>query len=159
MQIELVNAVFNALAIDIKSNNFVMLIKRKDTNGQVPIWIGHFEAWSIAVALAGIKSPRPQTHDLLLDVIHAIGAALEKIVITGIRESTYFALLYITKGIETYVVDSRPSDAVALALREGCPIELSADIYSFNLDSPSTPEEKQLSQQIRQIDPNELLGM
>lgn len=159
MPIQLVSGAFGALALDTKSNSFVMLIKRRDTNTQIPIWIGHFEAWSIAIALAGIKPPRPQTHDLLLDVIHATGARLEKVVITGIRESTYFALLYITKDIETYVVDSRPSDAVALALREECPIELSADIDSFNFDSPSTPEEEQLAQQIRPINPNELLGI
>jgi len=150
---------FAYLGIDVKTNDFVMVLRRKDNNRQLPIWIGNAEAFSIALALSGIKPPRPLTHDLIVDILTALGANLSKVVITGIRDNTYYALLHIDRGeAETYIVDARPSDSIALALRTKCQIIISDDMDTYDLEIPETQVEKELSQRIRKIEPQEMIG-
>jgi len=155
----MIEAKFDALAIDLKTNDYVILIKCSNDYSVVPIWIGNAEAFSIAIALEGIKPPRPLTHDLTKDIITAMGGKLTRVVITGIRENTYYALLHIQRGeIEEYVIDSRPSDAIALALRTECQIFISGEIASYDLDNPTDDVSIRLSDRIRKIEPEEMLG-
>ena len=150
---------FAYLATDVKNNEFVMVLRRNDNKRVLPIWIGSSEAFAIALAISGITPPRPLTHDLLLDVVTALGAKLSRVVISGLKESTFYALLHIERGeVETYVVDARPSDSVALALRAKCGIILSEEIETFDLEMPETELEKQLAERIRKIDPESMIG-
>jgi len=114
------------LAFDIKANTPVIVLEvGKDRI--VPIWIGIAEARAIAMALAGLKPVRPMSHDLMKEIIDGLDAKLERVVITGIREDIYYALLHINQQDRTIVVDARPSDSIALALRTNSPIFVSKD--------------------------------
>ncbi|OQX88544.1 MAG: hypothetical protein B6D65_05785 [candidate division Zixibacteria bacterium 4484_93] len=114
------------LAFDIKANTPVIVLEvGKDRI--VPIWIGVAEARAIAMALAGLKPVRPMSHDLMKEIVDGLDAKLERVVITGIREDIYYALLHINQQDRTIVVDARPSDSIALALRTSSPIFVSKD--------------------------------
>ncbi len=147
------------LAVDERTQSPILILKDKEEKRVLPIWIGSSEAFAIALAISGITPPRPLTHDLLLDVVTALGAKLSRVVISGLKESTFYALLHIERGeVETYVVDARPSDSVALALRAKCGIILSEEIETFDLEMPETELEKQLAERIRKIDPESMIG-
>lgn len=151
---------FGYLGLDVKSNDFVMVLKRTDNGLHLPIWIGNSEAFAIAIVLAGIKPPRPQTHDLMNDIITSMGGKVSRIIVTGLKDSTYFALIHIDRGdVETYIIDARPSDSVALALRTKCDILINDEISCFDFDFPENDFEKELSERIKPIDPNEMLGI
>lgn len=155
----MVEVEFEYLSIDVKTNDFVIILRRRDNGRQLPIWIGSAEAFSIAIAMVGIEPPRPMTHDLLIDVVTALGAKLARVVISGLRDSTFYALLHIERGdVETYVVDARPSDSIALALRAKCDIIMSDDIETFNLEFPDNETEKELSERLRKVEPQEMIG-
>ncbi len=111
------------LAVDPYSNvPFVLLKGKVDKEKAVPIWIGLMEASSIATKLENIKLERPMTHDLMTNVMSELGGLLESVEITDLKNNTYFAFLVVKKGSKTIRIDSRPSDAIALALRAGAPV-------------------------------------
>ncbi len=114
------------------SNNPIVLLRERDGDRYLPIWIGAPEASAIAFAQQGVVPPRPLTHDLLKDVIEAVGRRLEEVRIVAVKDNVYFAELVFDGGL---TVSSRTSDAIALALRVGCPI-VSADQV---LDSGGVP--------------------
>ena len=150
---------FAYLGIDVKTNDFVVVLERSDNRRQLPIWIGNAEAFAIALVSAGIMPPRPMTHDLLLDVITALGAKLARVVISGLKEKTFYALLHIERGeTETYVIDARPSDSIALALRAKCEILMADDIETFDIEFPESDVEKELANRIRKVEPQEMIG-
>nr|WP_174257944.1 bifunctional nuclease family protein [Phytoactinopolyspora alkaliphila] len=101
------------------SNQPIVLLREVGGQRCLPIWIGAVEATAIAFAQQGVVPPRPLTHDLFKDVLEAVGASLEQVRITEVRDGTYYAELVLSGGIE---VSSRPSDSIALALRTGTPI-------------------------------------
>ena len=116
----------SAVRVDLQTNTPVLLLTETDGAGRtLPIFIGAPEATAIAFAIQGVATPRPLTHDLLRDVIAALAAELERIVITELRDATYFAELHLRRGEEAITVSSRPSDAVALAVRMSCPLYVS----------------------------------
>ncbi|MGH8773816.1 MAG: bifunctional nuclease family protein [Jiangellaceae bacterium] len=102
--------------VEMPSNQPIVLLREVDGERYLPIWIGAVEATAIAFAQQGVTPARPMTHDLFKDVLDAIGAKLEQVRITEIKDSTYYAELVFTGGIR---VSSRPSDSIALALRTG----------------------------------------
>lgn len=110
------------LLFDPRSNMYILLLKQTEGNETLPIWIGKPEADSIALALGKVATPRPLTHDLITNVVDALGVRVAKIVITQILDNTYYSLIYLADGNREIPVDSRPSDAVAVALRSGAPI-------------------------------------
>ena len=119
----------SAVRVDLQSNTPVLLLTEADGLGRtLPIFIGAPEATAIAFAIQGVATPRPMTHDLLRDVVEALGASLERIVITELRSATYFAELQLKRGSGTLNVSSRPSDAVALAVRTGSPLFVADDL-------------------------------
>lgn len=112
----------DGLLFDPRSNMYILLLKEIDGNGTLPIWIGKPEADSIALALGGIVTPRPLTHDLIKNITGALKLKVVKIVITEILDNTYYAFIHIGDGKKEVPVDSRPSDAIAVALRTNAPI-------------------------------------
>ncbi|MCR4401234.1 MAG: bifunctional nuclease family protein [Firmicutes bacterium] len=114
-----------------ESSSFSMLLTDADQRVILPIGIGPFEAQSIAIAVQGEEPPRPLTHDLLKTVCEDLGATVEKVVITDAREGVFFAEIHLYQDGKSLVLDSRPSDAVALAVRCGCPILMSPKLVEF----------------------------
>lgn len=109
--------------VEIPDNTPVMLLREQgDRQRLLPILIGNPEASSIHLALGGVVSPRPLTHDLFVEVLQTLGITVDRVVITDIREHTYYATLYLQTADGMKLVSSRPSDAVALATRTGSPI-------------------------------------
>ncbi len=117
---------------------YALILKEVSGPRRLPIIIGAFEAQSIALEMEGIKPPRPLTHDLLKSVIDALGAGLSDVLISELREGTFYAKL----TIDSQEVDSRPSDAIALAVRYGVPIFVSDDVMREASFVPQNEEEE-----------------
>ncbi|MFO7952061.1 MAG: bifunctional nuclease family protein [Bacillota bacterium] len=117
-----------------QGGNFLVLLMDNDEKKVLPISIGPLEAQAIALVLQGETPPRPLTHDLLKSVCENLGGTMEKIVVTDIMESTFYAEIYLQQSNETIVVDSRPSDAIALALRFEAPIYMATKLVEFTYD-------------------------
>lgn len=118
----LVRMKVEGLLFDPRSSMYILLLKEVEGSNTLPIWIGKPEADSIALALGGVMTPRPLTHDLVKNIIGGLKVKLTRIVITEILDNTYYALIYISDGKKEVQIDSRPSDAVAIALRLNAPI-------------------------------------
>ena len=114
--------------VELPSNQPIVLLREQDGSRYLPIWIGNSEATAIATALEGVNPPRPLTHDLMRSVIDAVGALATKVVITEMRDAIFFADLSLDVSGETVRVSSRPSDAIALAVRTGTPVFASPDV-------------------------------
>lgn len=111
-----------SLGLDKSSNTPVVILKEKDGEGVLPIWIGPGEASAIAMKLAGIDFSRPLTHDLMTTVVEGLGGELVRVLITKVVDNTYYASLIFRQNEEVVSIDSRPSDSIALALRADAPI-------------------------------------
>lgn len=105
------------LALDPGRNDPVVILRDLDNRHQIPIWIGQVEAIAIATQLQGVKHPRPMTHDLLKNALEGLGCRIVRVEINDLRNNTFYARLVVTRGGEEVAIDSRPSDAIALALR------------------------------------------
>lgn len=110
------------LLIDPTTNSPVVLLKDVSSDSMLPIWVGPYEANSIASEIEKMASQRPMTHDLLRNVIRQMGGEVSRVVVTDLRDSTFFAVIEIVANGDTVLIDARPSDAIALALRVDCPI-------------------------------------
>jgi bifunctional DNase/RNase len=110
------------LMVDPITNMPIIILRDKDGQRVLPIWVGVFEANAIALQMENVTTPRPMTHDLLKNVICDLKADIQKIVVSDLRENTFYALIYLTVNGEPVAVDARPSDAIALALRAQAPI-------------------------------------
>lgn len=119
----MIELILNKIKIDETRNEQVIIFREKDGTRFLPVVIGIAEVNAIKMKLSGIKPPRPLTHDLLLNIIGELGSKLERVVIDKLQHNTFYAKLVIKKTAGTEViVDARPSDSVALALRAGAPI-------------------------------------
>jgi bifunctional DNase/RNase len=116
------------LALDPLSNMPIIILKDEEDKRSLPIWVGIFEANAIALELEKIATPRPMTHDLIKNILETIEARVLKVVVTDLKENTFFAALHLQIGETEYTVDSRPSDAIALALRVAAPIFVEEDV-------------------------------
>ena len=110
------------LTLDPATNTPIVILKDSDNKVNLPIWIGLLEATAIATELEGIKMARPMTHDLLRNLIGELGGTVESVEITDLRENTYYAVIHISVAGSARAIDSRPSDAISLALRVKSPI-------------------------------------
>jgi uncharacterized protein len=119
MQIEMT---IKGLMVDPITNMPIIILRDKDGQRVLPIWVGVFEANAIALQMENVATPRPMTHDLLKNVISDLKADIQKIVVSDLRENTFYALIYLLVNGEPVAVDARPSDAIALALRAQAPI-------------------------------------
>jgi hypothetical protein len=110
------------LGLDRSTNAPVVILREKGGARILPIWIGPAEASAIAMEMQGMKAPRPMTHDLLKQVVTGLGAELRRLVIADVRDNTYYAELHLARGgDDRFLIDSRPSDGIALALRLRAP--------------------------------------
>ena len=117
------------LALDPLSNMPIIILKDEEDKRSLPIWVGIFEANAIALELEKIATPRPMTHDLIKNILETIEARVVKVVVTDLKENTFYAVLHLLIGETEYTVDSRPSDAIALALRVGATIFVDEDVF------------------------------
>jgi uncharacterized protein len=129
------------LMMDPATNMPIVVLKDIGSDTVMPIWVGIFEANAIAIEIEKVAAPRPMTHDLTRNLMRHMHGELEKIVITELRDSTFFATLWIRQDGELMTLDARPSDAIALALRADCPIFVSEQVLqSAKLDMSGPPE-------------------
>jgi bifunctional DNase/RNase len=118
----MVEMTIDSIRVSLMNSQRVVILKEKGTNRYLPIWIGPAEADAIAIKLQNVELSRPLTHDLLQSVISTLGASVRYIVVSGLKEDTFYARLALSiDGVELDI-DSRPSDALALAVRVGVPI-------------------------------------
>jgi bifunctional DNase/RNase len=117
-----------ALALDPLSNMPIIILRDEEEKRSLPIWVGIFEANAIALELEKIATPRPMTHDLIKNILESLDARVSKIVVNDLRENTFFATIHLQVGESDIAVDSRPSDAIALALRVAAPIFVDEEV-------------------------------
>ncbi len=130
----------SALAMDPTLNSPMVILKEKDGDRMLPIWIGLLEAGAIAAKLEGIDLSRPMTHDLFMSVVHDLGGQITRIVVNDLVQSTFYATICMTAGEKEYAFDSRPSDSIALALRADAPIFVDSAVIekSRKIDLPGS---------------------
>jgi bifunctional DNase/RNase len=147
------------LMIDPVSNMPIIILKNSDGDSVLPIWVGIFEANAIAMQLESVVSPRPMTHDLLKNVIDELKAKVRRIVITDLKDNTFFALIHIDRNGESLKIDARPSDAMALALRASAPIFVEQQVLEKSEGSGEdgdSDETERLRRWLETVDPEEL---
>ncbi|TAJ07120.1 MAG: bifunctional nuclease family protein [Nitrospirae bacterium] len=116
------------LTFDPYSNTFVVILRDEHNVDMLPIWVGKSEASAISFALEGVAAPRPMTHDLMKAVLDAAGAKVISVVVTDLKDNTYYARVHLMSEDSEYSIDARPSDAIALALRADAPIFAKEDV-------------------------------
>jgi len=134
--------------MDPNSGTPIIILKDVQSDTMLPIWVGAYEANAIALEIEKIAPPRPMTHDLLRNLIVQLGVHVERVVVTSLRDNTFFAVIEMRNSEgNRMVLDSRPSDAIALALRADCPIYVDMEVIkaSRNTVPPDDVEESELS--------------
>jgi uncharacterized protein len=150
----------SGLARDPRDNP-VVLLQSLEGEEVLPIWIGHAEGMAIELQIKGEKFERPLTHDLLRAAIEGLGATLVKVAVTELRENTFFAKVYLQKDSEVIVIDARPSDSVALALKFDAPIFVALDVFSSHKRSlesegpPGPDPDDELRRYLKDLDPGD----
>ena len=131
-----------ALMMDPNSGTPIIILKDVNSETMLPIWVGAYEANAIALEIEKIAPPRPMTHDLLRNLIVELGLKVERVVVTSLRDNTFYAVIELSAGNgDPMRLDSRPSDAIALALRADCPIFVDLEVIQASRNSISTEEE------------------
>ena len=138
------------LALDPVSNMPIIILRDEEEKRSLPIWVGIFEANAIALELEKITTPRPMTHDLIKNILESVDAKVEKIVVNDLRDNTFFALIHLRLGEEEITVDSRPSDAIALALRAGAPIFVEEDVVRRAKSVEVAPKESDDQEKLKE---------
>jgi len=116
------------LMVDPSTNMPIVLLKDPQSEALLPIWVGLYEANAIALEVEKSQTPRPLTHDLLKNLIHGLNAHVQRVVVTELKDDTFYAVIWMEQNGEVVALDSRPSDAIALALRTDCPIFVDEDV-------------------------------
>lgn len=156
MQIEMT---IKGLMVDPDTNMPIVILRDKEGQRVLPIWVGLFEANAIALQIENVSTPRPMTHDLLRNVISDLRATVQKIVVCDLQENTFYALIYLALNGETVAIDARPSDAIALALRTKAPIFVEDTVIdnakTVNVTSDKNDAER-LHKWLESLDPEDL---
>jgi bifunctional DNase/RNase len=125
VELEDIEVQIRGLMLDPVTNMPIVVLKDVASELVLPIWVGVFEANAIALELEKTATPRPMTHDLLRHIARGLGAVVAKVVVSDLREDTFYATVWLDQAGEQVTIDARPSDAIALALRADCPIYVS----------------------------------
>ena len=148
----MIGTVVHSIRVSLMSHHRVVLLKEADVDRYLPIWIGPFEADAIAMALQNVQPPRPMTHDLLKAVVQELGATVSHILINALTDNTFHGRIVMDLAGRHLEIDSRPSDAIALAVRCAVPIYVAEDVMaqasivpSPELEHVSPEEEERLS--------------
>jgi bifunctional DNase/RNase len=130
------------LSVDPITNMPIIVLRETGGERVLPIWVGVFEANAIALQIESVQTPRPMTHDLLKSVIDELGGRLDRIVVSELKDNTFYATLRLRSQRGSLTVDARPSDAIALALRSGARIFVEEAVIQSarSLEEPSTPD-------------------
>ncbi|MDA0815829.1 MAG: bifunctional nuclease family protein [Chloroflexi bacterium] len=135
--------VIDSIRLGLRHYRRVVVLKERDADRYITIWIGSDAADSIALKLQDVSVPRPQSHDLMLTLVHDLGGTLKQVTVNDLRDDTFFATLHVEVDGREIEVDSRPSDAIALAVRAGAPIYVSEEVLDragIVLDEDDEPE-------------------
>lgn len=155
----LIEMTIKGLMVDPITNMPIVILKDKDGERVLPIWVGIFEANAIALQIENVATPRPMTHDLLRNVIADLDGAVDRVVVSDLKENTFFAIIHLTVKGERVVVDARPSDAIALALRTRAPILVEETVIdnAKTVDFASEAADgERLQQWLESLDPEEM---
>ena len=133
-----------ALMMDPNSGTPIIILKDVQSDTMLPIWVGAYEANAIALEIEKIAPPRPMTHDLLRNLITEMGVQVDRVVVTSLRDNTFFAVIEMRNSEgNRMVLDSRPSDAIALALRADCPIFVDMEVIKASRNTLPTDESEE----------------
>jgi bifunctional DNase/RNase len=131
------------LMMDPSSGTPIIILKDVNSETMLPIWVGAYEANAIALEIEKISPQRPMTHDLLRNVILEMGANVERVVVTELRDNTFFAMIIMKdRAGDSVMIDARPSDAIALALRVDCPIFVNEEVIRASRNTVTSAEEE-----------------
>ena len=128
------------LVMDPSTSMPIVILKDLKSDIVLPIWVGLYEANAIALEIEKTTTPRPMTHDLARNLIGGLNASVQKVVVSELRNDTFYAVIWLQQDGETVTVDARPSDAIALALRCDCPIYVSEDVLRVAKMAPTSAE-------------------
>lgn len=150
------------LMMDPLTNSPIVVLQDTSSDTLLPIWVGIFEANAIALQIEKVDTPRPMTHDLIKQMLNHLDAQVTKIVVTELRDNTFYAMIFLDVAGKTVTVDSRPSDAIALALRTDSPIFVTDDVITKSASTAtttlaaerSTPEE--IKQWLENLNPADM---
>lgn len=137
------------LMMDPSTNMPIVVLKDTHSDAVMLIWVGIFEANAIALEIEKMSSPRPMTHDLTRNIVRYMNGGLERVVITELKDDTFYAVLWLQQGAESIAVDARPSDAIALALRADCPIFVDDKVMESAKLNTAGPPEGPTAEQLR----------
>lgn len=154
----MIKVTVNGLAIDTGSNSPVMLLKEVGGNRVLPIWIGPNEAVAIAMVLTGTPSKRPMTHDLMKMIINGLGGTVTKVIVSELKDQTFYAQIHLQQDDSVVSVDARPSDSIALALRVNAAIYVAPQVFETSLSvegASSEDKAKELRERLRKINPED----
>ena len=136
------------LMVDPITNTPIVVLKDLSGNSILPIWVGIYEANAIALEIEKVSTPRPMTHDLIKILLQGLDTGIRKVVVSELRDDTFYAVIWLDKNGELISVDSRPSDALALALRLDCPIYVDDSVLKSSKAS-STAADKVSNEELR----------
>lgn len=143
------------LSLDPQTNQFVVILREKEGKRFLPIWVGPFEANAIAIALEKIDIGRPLTHDLIKNILDTLKVKVEKVFIHSLKENTFYANIYLNLDGKVLEIDSRPSDAMALALRTSSPIFVDSKILEEAGFVEEYSAEEELTKLLQSLNPDE----
>ena len=136
------------LMMDPMTNMPIVVLKDMSGDSVLPIWVGIYEANAIALEIEKVTTPRPMTHDLIKVLLTGLDTAIKKVVVSELKDDTFYALIWLEKGGHLMSVDSRPSDALALALRHDCPIYVDDSVLQSSRSS-TTVSDKVNNEELR----------
>lgn len=148
------------LALDMTTNSPVVILAPLELKKVLPIWIGHAEAWGIAMELSGVKSRRPMTYDLIQTLIESLNATVSRVEITELNEQTFYARLLLAHNGDQIEIDARPSDSIAVALKTGAKIFVNEELFDLASRDPDTTPDipndpETLRERVRKINPED----
>jgi uncharacterized protein len=137
------------LMMDPVTSMPIVILKDVGSSNVLPIWVGIYEANAIALEIEKVSTPRPMTHDLIKTLLHGLEAGIRKVVVNELKEDTFFAVIWIERNGELISVDSRPSDALALALRLDCPIYVDDSVLKSARSAGSVSDRLSTNQELK----------
>jgi bifunctional DNase/RNase len=137
------------LMMDPVTSMPIVILKDVGSNNVLPIWVGIYEANAIALEIEKVSTPRPMTHDLIKTLLLGLDAGIRKVVVNELREDTFFAVIWVERNGELISVDSRPSDALALALRLDCPIYVDEAVLKSARNASTVSDKLNTNQELK----------
>ena len=137
------------IALDVRTNSPIVVLHDLENRKALPIWIGSAEASAIIRCIEGLVVARPMTHDLITNIVEKTGYKIEKVEINDVEKDTYYATIFMRKGKELLEIDSRPSDAIAIAMRAGAPIYVTANVLMNGSVSTNVAKDEEEAQEFK----------